>query len=254
MKSCLSRGDGKEYSLYTHNGTKAIIRHLRKDHKQQISMGGQCSSSSSTPHVMGRGPGRPVKARGPPQGQGGRRTSSSRNISHVRGCGPGQPVKTRGPPHGQGGAALVEPTPHGARPGPAPSYLQRMGHGPARLITLSKLTGPAHHIFKILGSAQTIGLWQALDKTSAKTIAISPVRGMWGDNASAETRKAGTKTTSAPCLSMSSQLYPDRPWFPSGEVSAGRKRTKHGMRHKPPRPGPKTDKTCPMPQINVPIT
>lgn len=31
VKRCLCLGDGKECPLYTHNGTKALIRHLRKD-------------------------------------------------------------------------------------------------------------------------------------------------------------------------------------------------------------------------------
>ena len=105
------------------------------------------SCSSSTAHLMGHGPGCPVKICGRPHGHGGRRTSSSSSTPHLMGGGPGRPVKTHGPPHGPGGAARIEPTSHGPWPGPAhqisrgwaaarpgPSIFQGMGRGPARPI------------------------------------------------------------------------------------------------------------------------
>ena len=55
----------------------------KNGHEQQISMGRRRSSSiSSPPHVMGRDPGRPVKTRGPPHGQGGRRTTAAVAVVH----------------------------------------------------------------------------------------------------------------------------------------------------------------------------
>ena len=49
---------------------------------------------------------------------------------HLMGSGPGRPVEAHGPPHGPGTAAHIEPTSHGPRPGL--SNFQRMGRGPAR--------------------------------------------------------------------------------------------------------------------------
>ena len=71
--------------------------------------------------MMGRGPGRPAKTRGPSHGQGGLRRYIiySNSIPHFMGGGPGRPVKTRGSPHGLGRAAQKKPTSHGPRPGPA---------------------------------------------------------------------------------------------------------------------------------------
>ena len=49
-KRSLGHGDAKDCPLHTHNGTKALTRHSK---------------------LMGRGPGRPIKARGSPHEQGG---------------------------------------------------------------------------------------------------------------------------------------------------------------------------------------
>ena len=62
---------------------------------------------------------------------------------HLMGSGPGRPVKTHGPPHGPGGAAHIEPKSHGPRPGPVhqisrgwaaarpgPSIFQKSRSGP----------------------------------------------------------------------------------------------------------------------------
>ena len=168
-----------------HNGTEALIRHLHKAsyyviHPRRFARIAlyerSCfwrittqphprsrTCSSSTPHLMGYGPGRPVKTRGRPHGHGGRRISSSRSTPHLMVSGPGRSVKPHGPPHGPGGAAHIEPTSHGQRPGPAhqmsrgwaaarpgPSKFQRMGRGPAWPIKISEdgsRPGPAHHIF-----------------------------------------------------------------------------------------------------------
>ena len=202
---CLRRRDGKECRLYTHNGTEALIRHLHKasyynKHPRRFARNASyersCfwrtttrtpqksrSCSSSTPHLIGHGPGRPVKIRGRPHGHGGRRRSSSSSTPHLMGSGPGRPVKN----HGPGGAAHIEPTSHGPRPGPAhqifrgwaaarpsSSKFQRMGRGPTQPITFPNFHGPARpgpsnllrsrpgparpdHIFKRLGPAQTNG-------------------------------------------------------------------------------------------------
>ena len=56
---------------------------------------------------------------GKSHGHRGRRSSGSNCTPHLMGSGPGRPVNTHGPFHGPGGAALVEPAPHGPRPGPA---------------------------------------------------------------------------------------------------------------------------------------
>ena len=169
--------DGKECTLYTHNGTKAFIRHLHKAsyhiiHPRRFARNAShCfwrkttqphpkqsynSCSSCKPHLMGYGPGRLVKTCGRPHGRGGRRTSSGSCKPHLMGYGPGRPVKTCRPPHGPGGAAHIEPTSHGPRPGPAhqisrgwtaarpgPSKFQRMGRGPAQPIRFSNFHGPA---------------------------------------------------------------------------------------------------------------
>ena len=168
---CPRRRDGKECRMCTYNGTKAFIRHLHKasyyiiHHKRfarKASYERSCfrrittqahpksrRCSNSTPHIMGHGPGRPVKTRGRPHGHGGRRSSSS-STPHLMRSGPDRPVKTHGPPHGPGRAAHIEPTSHGPRPGPAhqnfrewaaarpsPSHFQIFTAGP----------GPAHQFF-----------------------------------------------------------------------------------------------------------
>ena len=94
---------------------------------------------------------------GPSKGVGRLMGRAERPIQspHLMGSGPGWPVKRRVPPHGPGGAAHTEPTSHGPRPDPAhhisrgwaaarpgPSKLQRMGRGPAQPITLSNCHGP----------------------------------------------------------------------------------------------------------------
>ena len=102
--------------------------------------------SRRTPHLMGHGPGRPVKTRRWPYGRGGRRRSSSSRTPHLLCSGRGRPVKTRRPPHGQGGAAYIEPTSHGPGPSisrgwaaarPGPSECQRMGRDPTQPIKFS---------------------------------------------------------------------------------------------------------------------
>ena len=72
---------------------------------------------SRAPHLMGHGPGRPIKTRG--RSNDGRRNNSSSSTLHLIGRGPGRPVEKHWPPHGSGGAADIEPTSHGPRPGPA---------------------------------------------------------------------------------------------------------------------------------------
>ena len=128
--------------LYTHNGTKALIRHLRKAsyYTKYYTPEAICqnawyersclwrittrhtqksrSCSSGTLHFMGHGPGRPVKTRGRPHGHGGRR-SSSNSTPHLMGSGPSRPVKTHEPSHGSDGAAHIHPKYHGPRPSPA---------------------------------------------------------------------------------------------------------------------------------------
>ena len=116
---------------------------------------------------MGHDPGQPVKTRGRPHGQGGRRRSSSSSTPHLMGSGPGRPVKTYRPPHGPGGAAHIEPTSHGPRPGPAyqisrgwaatrpgPSIFQFFTARPGPSDFQKSRPGPAHHIFKSLGPAR----------------------------------------------------------------------------------------------------
>ena len=73
----------------------------------------------------------------------------SSNSPHLMGHGPGRPVKTRGPLRGPGGAAHMEPTYHGPRPGPAHQCL-RVDRRPAHPIDVSEDgpgPGPSHHIF-----------------------------------------------------------------------------------------------------------
>ena len=93
-----------------------------------------------------------------------RSRSCSSSTPHLMGHGPGGPVKTRGRPHGPGGTAHIKPTSHGPRPGPAhqiargwaaarpgqPNF-QRMRRGPARPTKFSEgglRPDPVHHIFK----------------------------------------------------------------------------------------------------------
>ena len=74
---------------------------------------------------------------------------SSNSTPHFVGRGPGRPVKTRGPLHGLCRAAHIKPTPHGPRPGPAHQIFYMMGRGPARPIKLlddGPRPGPAHQV------------------------------------------------------------------------------------------------------------
>ena len=48
----------------------------------------------STPHTMGRGPGRPATTRRPSHGHGRRGHRSSKSTPHILGSGPGRPYKT----------------------------------------------------------------------------------------------------------------------------------------------------------------
>lgn len=58
------------------------------------------------------------------------------STQHLIGGGPSRLVKTRGPPYGWGGGAHVEPISHGSRLGvaawPGPSKFEMMGSGSAR--------------------------------------------------------------------------------------------------------------------------
>ena len=90
--------------MFTHNGTKAFIRHLHTDHEAEWKLVFATSSrsaqtaqhraealveaSGSTPHFMGRGPARPVKTRRSSHGQGERPISSP----HLMGRGPARPI------------------------------------------------------------------------------------------------------------------------------------------------------------------
>ena len=91
-----------------------------------------------------------VKTHEPPHGQDRCRSSSS-IVHHIMGRGPDRPMKTRGPHHGQGGAAHIEPTSHGPRPGPAHHIFEVSRLSPARPIKFKKNSarpGPAHHNFQ----------------------------------------------------------------------------------------------------------
>ena len=118
IKCSLNRGDGKDCSLYSRNGTKVLIRRTTYMHKDQeaewqlflaaISRSAKTKSQRTEELVEASG-----------------------STLYVLGHGPGGPVKTHGPPHGQGGAAHIWPTTHGPRP------------------------GPAHHMYKISQPGQT---------------------------------------------------------------------------------------------------
>ena len=72
--------------------------------------------------------------------QNSRSWSCSCSTPHIMGHGPGRPVKTHGPPHRPGGTAHIEPTSHGPRPGPAHHILSFSRPGPARPIKFSKVS------------------------------------------------------------------------------------------------------------------
>ena len=102
-----------------------------------------------------------MKTRGPHHRQDGCRSTSSRSTPHLIGRGPDRPVKTRGPPHGQCGATHVEPITHRLRPGLAHHFSRRWAAvrpglsisgcwAAARPIIFSTFYGPVHHIFEVL--------------------------------------------------------------------------------------------------------
>ena len=79
--------------------------------------------------MVGGGPGRPAKARGPPHRQGKlcHCIKYGSNRLQFMGLGSGRPVRSRGPPYGLGRAARTMSTSHeprlrpmvdGQRPGP----------------------------------------------------------------------------------------------------------------------------------------
>ena len=166
--------------MNTHNGTNVMLRHLYKLNEPPMSMGGRRNSIGSTSHVMGRCPGRLIKAGGPPNGQGGRRHCSSRCTPHVPGYHPVRLVNTCGAgrssrciSHISWATARPGPTrvsDDDPRPGPAhrpstisrparsgPSILQIPLPGPARPISFSNSSagpGPVHHILSFRGPAR----------------------------------------------------------------------------------------------------
>ena len=111
-----------------------------------------CTVLHSTPHIMGYGPGRPAKTRGPSHGPGECRHRSSSSTPRIMDLGPGRPVKTRGPRHERGRSS-----PHkahmswtAARPGP--TNFESMGRGPPRPINFQDYRpgpvrlGPSHFL------------------------------------------------------------------------------------------------------------
>ena len=113
MKIFLGRGDIKERPLCTDKATKAMIRHLSKDHEQQISVGGRRSSSVVVRHMPW------AVARVAPSKRAGRfmgRVDAVLVVAVVN--------------HMLRAAARTGPSKHVDRP--------------ARPITLSKFPGPAH--------------------------------------------------------------------------------------------------------------
>ena len=162
--------------LYTHDGTKALIRYLHKASDYTIllrrfariaSYERSCFSrmttqahkkkvvlvrSNSTPHLMGYGPGRPVKTCGRPHGHGGRRISSSSSTPHLMGSDPGRPVARQNTWAaswaGRSGPYRAHISWAAVRPGP--SNFERMRRGSARPIKFSEdgpRPGPAHEKF-----------------------------------------------------------------------------------------------------------
>ena len=63
------------------------------------------------------------ETRGPPDGQSGHFSSSNSNTLRLMGRDPGRPVKARGPPRELGGAANMKRTSHGPQPGPVHQIL-----------------------------------------------------------------------------------------------------------------------------------
>ena len=83
----------------------------------------------------------PAKTRGPshrPRGHCHRRSIST---PLIMGRGRGRPVKTRGPPHVRGKAARIKPISHGSRPRPAHQFFRRWAA--ARGLP-AKTCGPSH--------------------------------------------------------------------------------------------------------------
>ena len=91
-----------------------------------------------------------MKTRGPHHRQDGCRSTSSRSTPHLIGRGPDRPVKTRGPPHGQCGATHVEPITHRLRPGLAHQFFRRWAAVRSGLSIFWMLgRSPVHHIFNV---------------------------------------------------------------------------------------------------------
>ena len=61
VKYCLKRGEGKECPLYTHNGTKALIRHLQKDDEAEWKLVVAASSRSAQAKSARRGARRGIR-------------------------------------------------------------------------------------------------------------------------------------------------------------------------------------------------
>lgn len=145
-------GDGKVCTPYAHNRTQAFIRHLQKGHaanqKLVLAVSGRSAQAKSQRAEA------LVKA--------------SRSTPPLMRRGLGRPVKTCGPLHGQGELIYIEPTPcygprpgpvlpmnvrhNGPRPCPARRYFRLWGSarpGPIRSITVSNTHGPARRAFTI---------------------------------------------------------------------------------------------------------
>ena len=116
----------------------AVVHHISwataraKTHWRPHGHGGRSSSSSSTPHLTGNDPGRPVKHMGRLMGRAVRPIQSP----HLMGRGPARPIKFRED---------------------GPSNFERMGRGPTQPTHFRILTarsGRVHHFFKSLGQAR----------------------------------------------------------------------------------------------------
>lgn len=132
-KCCQRRADGKKCLLHARNGTKALVRRLQKDHETKWKLILAASSRSA------QGKSQRVEAL----------VEASGSTPHIMGRAPGRPVKTRGPPRGQGGAPDVEPTSHW----PGLSNFEMMSRALARPTNLSDDTpqpGTAHPTSRML--------------------------------------------------------------------------------------------------------
>ena len=111
----------------------AVVHHISwataraKTHWRPHGHGGRSSSSSSTPHLTGNDPGRPVKHMGRLMGRAVRPIQSP----HLMGRGPARPIKFRDD---------------------GPSNFERVGRGPTQPTHFRILTarpGRAHHFSKV---------------------------------------------------------------------------------------------------------